>query len=178
MPGPVFLKGEQVRLNPVEEEDLAFLLECINDPRVRRGIASYRPTNREQEAEWFEGIAESDDEEHFLLTAAGDRAGIVGLHDVDEVFGNAEIGYYVHPEHWGNGYATDAVRQVAAYAFEERRLHRVSAKCFADNDASRRVLEKVGFEREGTLREGAFVRGEYVDLYQYGLLEDEWDGRP
>lgn len=68
----------------------------------------------------------------------------------------------------------DAVRSLAGYAFDERRLHRVAADVYAPNDASKRVLEKVGFEREGVRRSHAFVEGEHVDVYEYGLLESTW----
>jgi len=173
MPGPVFLRGERVTLHPVEEADLEFLQECVNHPRVRQGIGSYAPYNRRQEREWFEELG--DDEAVFVVCADDDPAGVVGLHDVDGTFGTAEVGYYLHPEAWGNGYMTDAVHQVVGYAFTERRLHRVSARCFAHNDASRRVLERVGFEREGVHREAAFVDGDYVDVYYYGLLDREWE---
>jgi RimJ/RimL family protein N-acetyltransferase len=109
-----------------------------------------------------------------LVCADGDPVGNVGLHDVDTAFGTAELGYYVHPDAWSNGYATDAVGQVVGYAFAELRLHKVSARCFEHNDGSRRVLEKNGFQREGVLREEAFVNDEHVDMYRYGLLAEEW----
>jgi RimJ/RimL family protein N-acetyltransferase len=57
------------------------------------------------------------------------------------------------------------------YAVDDRGLHRVTARGFETNDASRRVLEKVGFEREGTLRDHYYVDGEYVDAHVYGLLD-------
>ncbi len=93
--------------------------------------------------------------------------------DIDEQFGTAEVGYFFAPDAWGNGYATAAVERVVDYAFEELRLHRVHARVFAFNEGSARVLEKVGFEREGVLREAAYMHGEYVDELRYGLLEPE-----
>ena len=81
----------------------------------------------------------------------------------------------VHPDHWGHGYATDAVRCLVRYAFEERRMHKVGADVYAPNEGSRRVLEKVGFEREGVRPDHAFVDGEHVDLYEYRPLADEWE---
>lgn len=173
MPGPLFLDGERVTLHPVEEDDLPFLQSCVNHPRVRQNISAHRPKTSDDERRWREAVGESDDEA-LLVCADGDPVGNVGLHDVDGAFGTAELGYFVHPDRWGNGYATDAVGQVVAYAFGELRLHKVFARCFETNDGSRRVLEKNGFQREGVLREEAFVDDEYVDMYRYGLLAEEW----
>jgi len=80
----------------------------------------------------------------------------------------------IAPEEWGNGYATDALTAVCGYAFEERRLNKVYATTYATNPASSRVLEKAGFTREGVLRKEGFVDGDYVDMYRYGLLAEEW----
>jgi len=173
MPGPLFLEGDIVTLHPVEQADLEFLGTCVNHPSVREFVAAHRPKTSKDERQWLETVAESDDEV-LLVCADGDPVGNVGLHDVDTAFGTAELGYYVHPDAWSNGYATDAVGQVVGYAFAELRLHKVSARCFEHNDGSRRVLEKNGFQREGVLREEAFVDDEHVDMYRYGLLAEEW----
>ena len=105
----------------------------------------------------------------------GERVGTIGLHDVTATHGNGEVGYFFAPDAWGNGYATDATRTVVEYAFGERRLQKVYARAFAFNDASQRVLEKVGFEREGVHRDQVFVDGEFVDVYRFGVLAGEWE---
>lgn len=101
--------------------------------------------------------------------------GIVGLDDPHPAWGTAEVGYFVDPDHWGNGYATDAVRTVCRYAFGERRLGKLYGHVFETNPASARVMEKVGFVREGVHRGQAFLDGERVDILRYGLLADELD---
>jgi RimJ/RimL family protein N-acetyltransferase len=174
MPGPIFLEGDSVTLHPVEEEDLGFLQRLVNDPRVRRGIQSVAPLTLEDEREWHESVVEGDDV-HLLVCDDDGPVGVVGLNALDESDGTAEVGYFLAPGSWGNGYATDAVERAVAYAFTERRLHKVYANVFASNDASRRVLEKAGFEREGVHREQCFVDGEHVDIYRYGLLVSEWE---
>jgi len=176
MPSPVFLDGETVTLHPVEEDDAHFLQRLVNDPRVRRGIGTVEPTSLAEEQDYVESVGEGDGTQ-FLVRADGDRIGTIGLHDVTATHGNGEIGYFFAPDAWGNGYATDAARTVADYAFTARRLHKVYARTFAFNDASARVLEKVGFEREGVHRDQAFVDGEYVDVYRFGVVVDEWFDR-
>ena len=100
----------------------------------------------------------------------GAPVGTVGLTSVSTQPGTAEIGYFLSPDVWCNGYATDAVRSLAGYGFRERRLRRVYAKVLAGNGGSQRVLEKAGFEREGTLRDHWFRDGRHEDVYVYGLL--------
>lgn len=188
MPGPPFLKGETVELRTVEEEDLDDLQRWVNDPRVRTTLGSTHPVNGRQEREWWESTSEDDEGVHLLacvdregLGPSGSSAepndveavGSVGLNRVRETPGFAEIGYFFDPEAWGNGYATDAARTLCRYAFEERRLAKVSARVFEGNEASARVLEKVGFEQEGRFRDHQFVDGERIDVTWYGLLADE-----
>lgn len=170
----MFCAGVRVDLHPIETDDAEFLQRLVNDPQVRGSIASYAPYNAEQEREWIEALGE-DEGVTLLVCVDGDPVGSIGFDSPNEVWGTAEIGYMIAPDHWGNGYATEAVALLSAYAFHERRLDKLHATVYATNPASARVLEKVGFERDGTLRKHAFVDGERVDVHQYGLLRDEFD---
>jgi RimJ/RimL family protein N-acetyltransferase len=172
MSGPVFMEADAVTFHPVEEDDLDFLQTTINHPDVREGIASTQPVNAADEREWFESLGE--DGVQFLLRVDGDRVGTISYRQFNEEWGTAELAYFFHPDHWGNGYATEAARRMVAYGFDERRLDKVWARVLAFNDASARVLERVGFEHEGTLREQVFARSRRVDVERYGLLESEW----
>ncbi|WP_135661703.1 GNAT family N-acetyltransferase [Halorhabdus rudnickae] len=174
MPGPTFLRGENVTLRPIEEEDAGFLAEAINHPEVWPTLAAVDPLSVEDEREWIGSLTE-DDDIHLLICADGDPVGTIGLNQVNDVWGIAELGYYVHPDAQRNGYATDATRRIVRYGFEDRRLEKVYANVYPDNQASESVLESVGFEREGVFREHAFVRGERIDVHRYGLLASEFD---
>lgn len=173
MPGPVFLQGDTVELRTIEEEDIEFLQGMVNDPRVRGSITAVDPVTRGKERDWVASLPDNEGF-HFLVCVDAEPVGTVGLKPPNEVWGTAEVGYLIAPEHWGNGYATDAVTTVCGYAFEEQRLNKVYATVFVTNPASRRVLEKAGFKEEGLLREEAFVAGEHVDVRRYGLLAEEW----
>lgn len=106
-----------------------------------------------------------------------ERVGTIGFAPKNDVWGTAEVGYSVAPEHWGNGYCTEALELCCRYAFEERRLDKLYALTLATNPASARVLKKAGFEKEGSFRNEAFVDGERVNAIRYGLLAAEWSGR-
>ena len=174
MPGPAFLHGDTVTLRPVERDDLSFLQTNINDPTVWRSLAMNAPINGRQEEEWFESIGDGDGV-HLLITDGERRVGVVSLMNVDTGFGVAELGYWVTPDEQRRGYASDAVGTATTYAFDHRRLHRVSAQVLDFNEASQRLLESLGFREEGILRERMYVDGAYRDLHVFGVLEDEWE---
>ena len=175
MPGPVFIEGDGVELCTVEREDIEFLQQGMNHPDVRRYAGGDVPHNRQRyEDERFDVIS-GGDVFHALVRAESQRVGDVSLAPIDERRGWANLGYWVHPDHWGKGYATEAASLAVTHGFEELALHRVSATIVADNEASKRVVEKLGFVHEGTKRDDAFVGGEYVDREVYAVLADGWE---
>jgi RimJ/RimL family protein N-acetyltransferase len=174
MPGATFLEGDSVTLCTVEEEDLEFLQRTINDPRVRRWVGNRAPINGPAEREWFESIGDS--EVHLLIRRDDDPVGVVGLRPADGPDVTAELGIFLAPDHWGEGYGTEASRLVVDYAFAERRFHRVTARVFEGNDRSARIWEKLGFRHEATHREAEYLDGEFVDVRRYAVLEGEWEG--
>jgi len=200
MPGPVFLRSDRVTLRPPEHEDVPFVQRCMNDPRVWRPALDVNPTNEEQCTEFFETVLSDEGDVHCLACAGGEPSGgsssvqdtpgpgeggeplgIVSLtesqYGPDETSRgrSAELAYWFAPEHHGQGYGSDAADRIVRYAFEDRNLRRLSARVGGFNDASAALLESLGFEREGTLREAAWFRGEYHDMHWYGLLREEWE---
>lgn len=174
MPGPVFIEGDGVDLRTVEEEDVPFLQTGINHPAVRRYAGGDVPYNRRRyEDEWFERIS-GGDVVHLLVCDGDERVGDVSLAPIDERRGWANLGYWIHPDHQGRGHATEAAHLAVTHGFEALRLHRISATIVGPNEGSKRVVEKLGFTHEGTKRDDAFVRGEYVDRDVYAVLREEW----
>ncbi len=89
----------------------------------------------------------------------------------------AELGWVLDPAHTGKGYATEAVRELLRLSFDDLRLRRVVANCFADNEASWRLMERIGMRREQhAVRESLHRSGEWLDIYGYALLATEWTG--
>jgi len=85
----------------------------------------------------------------------------------------AELGYYIAKEYRGKGMMTEAVRQVCTYVFDNSDILRIYAEPFSYNAASCRVLEKAGFQYEGTLRRNAVKNGRILDMKMYARLKDE-----
>ncbi len=110
----------------------------------------------------------------FAITLRADEAlvGAIGLSSISREHSRAELGYWIGVESWNLGYCTEAARAVLAYGFDELGLHRVHAFHFAGNEASGRVLQKVGMTREGVRRHGVRKAGVFTDLVLYGVVED------
>ena len=176
MPGAVYLEGDGLTLNTIEEEDLPFLRDTINDPAVRAGLLFRPPLNLAQEREYFEDVVSDDGSINLLISVDGEPAGTIGLEGIDGVNASAEIGLFLAGAFWGQGLGTEAARVLTEYAFEERRLHRVYARVQEDNQASARIWEKLGYVHEATHREAAFHEGEHVDVELYTALASEWEG--
>lgn len=183
MPGPVFLEGETVTLRPIEEEDLDFIQRNVNDPRIWRPAMDVNPMNREIGQEYFETVLSTEEDVKCLVCVDETPVGQVSLtgsqYGPDETSRarSMELAYWVDPDYHGNGYGSDAAATIIEYGFEDRNLRRISARPGSFNEASIALLESLGFEREGRLREAAWYRGEYYDMLWYGLLRSEWDGR-
>jgi RimJ/RimL family protein N-acetyltransferase len=87
----------------------------------------------------------------------------------------AELGWVLDPSCTGHGYATEAVRELLRHCFDDLAVHRVTANCFLDNDASLRLMKRVGMRREvHAVRESLHRSGRWLDTVGYALLDDEW----
>jgi ribosomal-protein-alanine N-acetyltransferase len=106
--------------------------------------------------------------------------GWCSFHRWNPDFRSASIGYCFGEAAWGHGYATEAAGELLRWAFDTLDLNRVQAEADTRNVASGRVLEKLGFVREGTLREDCVVSGVVSDSWVYGLLRRDWQpaGQP
>ncbi|MDI1444044.1 GNAT family N-acetyltransferase [Polyangium sp. 6x1] len=108
------------------------------------------------------------------LKDTGELAGTCGFWRWNKPHRCSEIGYELAPEYWGRGLMVEALRPILRYGFTEMELHRVEATIDPENQASRRVLEKLGFKRDALMRENWFHDGKFTDSAIYGLLEQEF----
>lgn len=135
--------------------DLSVTQKLVNDL-----IAEQQLTERNRFA-----LCVEDKEQKFV--------GLLGLNLGKPGYRRGEVWYKIHPAFWGKGYASEAVKALIRWGFEELKLHRIEAGCATQNKASIRVLEKVGMTREGLGRKLLPIRGEWVDNYTYSILEGE-----
>lgn len=200
MPGVAFAHGERVTLHTVEREDATFYQRGRNHPAVRGPLGLADPTNAAQVEETVEDWVERDDSANLLVCLPPDRVdgtdgkgeeggedaapttdcaeptpiGAVNAWDLDRARG--QVSYWLLPEYHGEGYATEAMGLLLDHVFDARDVRGVEARVFSHNDSSQALLDRLGFAREGELRENNFVEGAYRDEYVYGLLRGEWFG--
>ena len=182
LPAFPVLRGRRVRLRGPGAADADDLFALFSDPRVMR-YWSRAPMRDRGEAEGLVGeILEAFARReliNWLVVDADDRAiGTCTLFRFDPRHRRAEVGYALRPDHWGRGLASEAVTLAIDWALRTLDLHRIEADIDPRNDASRRVLERLGFRSEGVLRERFFVDGSATDSELLGVLASEWRGRP
>lgn len=116
--------------------------------------------------------ADKNDVFAFAVTVDGMLVGSIGAFRQSNIHSKtAELGYYIGEEFWGKGIATSAVRQVVDFVFENSDIVRIYAEPFARNKGSCRVLEKAGFNFEGTLRANAVKNGIIEDMKMYAIIK-------
>lgn len=109
-----------------------------------------------------------------VLKKSNKMIGTCGFTRIDQDNGVVEIGYVINPEYWGQGYATEAARRVMEFAFEELKVNRVEARFMFGNDASLKVMTKIGMKFEGYLREALLVKGKYKTIGIASILRREY----
>lgn len=118
--------------------------------------------------------ADKDETFAFAVTVDGKVAGSIGVFRQENIHRQTgELGYYIAEEYWGKGMMSEAVKQICEYVFSNSDIIRIYAEPFAYNTASCRVLEKAGFQYEGTLRDNAVKNGNVVDMKMFSLLKKE-----
>jgi RimJ/RimL family protein N-acetyltransferase len=175
------VRTKRLELRPFEMGDLDALHDITRRPEVAR-FEFWEPKTRKETAEslrrragrkiWAEeggwlGLA-------IIVPESGEFIGDVSLRWASKEWRQGELGYMLHPDHQGHGYATEAAREMLRLGFENFGLHRISAGCEPRNTGSIRVLERLGMRREGHLRHSAYAKGEWWDEYVYAILADEF----
>jgi len=179
---PVALDTERLRLRWPELADAPALYAIFSDPEVTRyGNTPPQVDVAQADARIRKYLddAAAGDALTLFLERRGDRAmlGVCSLHRVHQASRRAEIGYSLGRAHWGQGYMNEALNALVAHAFGAMDLNRLEADIDPRNVASARTLERLGFEREGVMRERWIVGGEVSDTWFYGLLRRDYLSR-
>jgi len=177
------LRTARLLLRPFAVSDANAIYALQSNPRVLRYWDSPPWTDRSQ-ADAFLAACRKMEEDgsgaRFAIETRGDNAfvGWCAMFRWNPVYRSLGIGYCLDEPAWGKGYATEAVSAMLQWAYGALDLNRVEAELDTRNAASARVLEKLGFEREGLRREDCVVSGEVSDSWIYGLLKRDWKDDP
>lgn len=159
-----------------DKKDLARLMNNRNVQNNLRDGLPY-PYTEDDAEEYIKAMLAADKTKIFAFSIVVDESVIGSISAVrcDNIHcRTAELGYYIGEPYWGRGYATEAVKQLCRHVFENTDIIRIFAEPFAYNVASCRVLEKAGFQLEGTLRSNAFKNGVVQDMKMYAVLREEF----
>ncbi len=179
------VQTERLELRPFAPTDLEALVAIQSRPDVARYLY-WDPRTAAEVREALDAkvrstaiVAEGDNLSlAAVLRDSGQLIGDCSLRWISAQHRQGEIGFVFHPDHHGRGYATEAAEALLALAFDDLGLHRVVGRLEARNEASARVLERVGMRREAHLVENEHVKGEWQSEVIYALLEREWVSRP
>lgn len=169
----------RVVLRWISENDIDGLYDVFSDPQVMRYWSTAPLPNREAAAAMQREIADGNLRDTMMkwglaLRESNHIIGTTTLFNLNLDNGRAEIGYAMGRAYWGKGYMHEALQALLSHAFEVLELRRLEADVDPRNAASIRTLERLGFQREGFLRERWHVNGEIQDALFYGLLRHEW----
>ncbi|GAA1974360.1 GNAT family protein [Nocardioides panacihumi] len=182
LPSPT-LHTARLRLRPVTSADADALFALHSNAYVLRYWDS-PPWTEPARAERFitacRQMAEDGSGARLILERAADGAflGWCGVTRWNPDYRSASLGYCLGEAAWGHGYATEGARALLQWAFDTLDLNRVQAETDTRNVASAHVLEKLGFVREGTLREDCVVNGEVSNSWVFGLIRRQWRPAP
>ncbi len=173
------LRGSKVLLRWLTADDVDALHEIFSDPEVARYLAIARQPERADTERFLDGIHEgyrTSTLYQWGIEHAGRVVGTCTLGGIDWENRRAEIGFALARASWGQGLMPGALTLVIDHAFDDLGLHRIEADIDPRNGASLRLVERLGFRREGHLRERYFKDGEIQDSVFFGLLRS--DDRP
>ena len=168
------LEGKNVRLRVVEKEDLPLITEWMNNPEfwgqyfspIQRTKAEMEKTFESNPLDYRQFIIEKKD---------GTKIGGISHFNVLAPYGKTlEIGYALLPSERGKGYCTEAAKIMVDYLFLSKDVACIQATIDVGNVASQQVLEKTGFQKEGTMRKRFFSNGEWRDTVMFSILREEW----
>lgn len=172
-----FLQGEKVYLRPIENEDLDLFYKHLWNEEMRRLTGTQAVFSRAGVQKWFENNSLDSNRIDLVicLQESGEMIGDIAMLDIDHHNRNAVVRIAIFEENFcGNGYGTEAMHLLLKHGFEIENLHRIGLDVFSYNSRAIKTYEKLGFKREGVIRDELFLNGEYHDSILMGILEDEF----
>ncbi|MDZ4747403.1 MAG: GNAT family N-acetyltransferase [Saprospiraceae bacterium] len=170
------MKTQNLLLRPIRESDVHHVFKGLSHPEVIRyyGVSFSTLEETKVQMDWYATIEKDETGQWWAVCDPGDQHfyGAIGFNDIHPVHHRAEIGFWLLPAYWGKGYIPEAASVIIRYAFEEMELHRIYGYVETENQNSKKVLQKLGFEYEGRMRECEMKNGEWIDLETFSILNN------
>lgn len=170
------LETKRLMLREIRKEDVPEIYACFSDPQVTRFYGQEPFTSIDQAAQLVDFFAKNCSERRGIRWGI-ERKGIKGLigtagfNSWAPSHKRAEIGYELYPRYWQHGYAGEAVSRIISYGFDDLQLNRIGAVVFIENHSSNELLKKLGFKKEGVLRDYMQQNGSSYNKNVYSLLK-------
>ncbi len=173
------LESDCIRLRGIEEPDIDALFALFSNPQVMRYWSRGPMSTRQEAIDYANTIVEGFTKREVLNWIIADiesdqMIGTCTLYEINPQHARAGLGYALVPESWGKGFATEAASLAISFGFLELGLHRIEADTEPNNLRSNKVLERLGFQREGLLRERFMHPDGIQDSLIFGILRPEW----
>ncbi|MGE7093017.1 GNAT family N-acetyltransferase [Lysinibacillus sp. NPDC048646] len=170
------LETDRLLLREIKEEDAQGIFNCFSNNDVTRFYGQDTLESVEQAVKIVEFFSKIYTEKRGIrwgIEIKGNSGiiGTIGFNAWLPKHKRAEIGYEIHPDYWRNGFTTEAVTSVLSYGFEALDLTRIGAVVFIENEASNKLLTKLGFQQEGILRDYMYQNGKAHDTFVYSMLK-------
>ena len=174
-----FIEGERIDLVAGNSKWAPLLCKWNNAPNVRHYARNMWPLTLEEVKKWFDPPAEKHTREFVVFTiyhkADKRPIGTVGFGRINWVNRNANIfGTIGETEYWDKGIIVEAAKLLIRYGFTELNFHKIYAGVFSPNARSLRAAEKLGFEKEGIIKESVYADGKYLDEHKFALFKRDW----
>ena len=162
----------RLKLRSARPGDLEAMHAVLSDPRATRWWSTPPHETLDETRAWLDSmIANGPDQPDFVIERDGVVIGKAGFWKLPEV------GYILHPDHWGQGFAGEAVEAAIGHVFATRDIEELTADVDPENAASIRLLERLGFIRTGFAERTWNIAGEWKDSLYYGLSRADWRTR-
>jgi [ribosomal protein S5]-alanine N-acetyltransferase len=175
--GEIWLETERLILRKITEHDIPYIFEYASDPEVTKYLRFETHKSLEDAKDYFSKVCVwyANQPDHFPLAIELKQdkkmIGTIGFVKFDLQNDCAELGYVLSKKYWGHGYATEVAKKLIEFGFNQLKLHRIEAIVKKINISSVRVLEKIGMQQEGLLRDKMKKNDIYYDAYMYSILD-------
>lgn len=173
----MILRDEVVLLRAIEENDAEILMDLINDPEVESSVCGWSyPVSLSAQKKWISNL-HNDTTVRYAIDIEGKIVGVAIISSIDMKNRSANMNIKLLKSARGNGFAIRAIKLIVSYCFDELNMHCLTANVIERNVDSSRLWEKLGFRRDGLLRDRVYKNGNYHNVIAYSLLKEEFNER-
>lgn len=170
------IKTERLLLRQFDDNDLQFVFRGLSHPEVIKyyGVSFSSINDTEEQMKWYRNLEDTGTGIWWAISSLEGNIfyGATGFNNLQEEHKKAELGFWLLPDYWGKGFIREAVPHILNYAFTHLDLHRIEAFVEAGNSNSAKALQKLGFEKEGRMRDYEVKNGKFISVDMFGRLNE------